>query len=56
MELEDGEEEGEGEGEVDTRTYCYCNRQSFGEMIACDEPGCEKEWVSRLLFLFFFRV
>ncbi|KAJ3517796.1 hypothetical protein NLJ89_g282 [Agrocybe chaxingu] len=24
--------------------YCYCNRISFGEMIACDNESCEKEW------------
>ena len=24
--------------------YCYCNGPSHGEMVACDMPGCEKEW------------
>ncbi|CEG63165.1 Putative Yng2p [Rhizopus microsporus] len=24
--------------------YCYCQRVSFGEMVACDNPGCEIEW------------
>ncbi|GBE82543.1 hypothetical protein SCP_0409270 [Sparassis crispa] len=24
--------------------YCYCNQVSFGEMIACDNPGCKLEW------------
>jgi len=24
--------------------YCYCNRVSFGEMIACDGPSCQREW------------
>ncbi|KAF9532400.1 hypothetical protein CPB83DRAFT_950783 [Crepidotus variabilis] len=24
--------------------YCYCQRVSFGEMIACDNSDCEREW------------
>lgn len=24
--------------------YCYCNRGSFGEMVGCEHPYCEKEW------------
>ncbi|KZS99319.1 hypothetical protein SISNIDRAFT_546111 [Sistotremastrum niveocremeum HHB9708] len=24
--------------------YCFCQRVSFGEMVACDYPKCEKEW------------
>lgn len=24
--------------------YCNCNRVSFGVMIACEGPNCEKEW------------
>ncbi|KAJ7849110.1 hypothetical protein B0H14DRAFT_2766153 [Mycena olivaceomarginata] len=24
--------------------YCYCDQVSFGEMIACDDPRCEREW------------
>ncbi|OCH95256.1 hypothetical protein OBBRIDRAFT_822978 [Obba rivulosa] len=24
--------------------YCYCNQVSFGEMIACDNPECPREW------------
>lgn len=40
----DAEVEGEVEGE-DTETYCYCNRVSFGEMLACDGPNCDMEWV-----------
>ena len=38
-----GEEDGEAE-DPDEPTFCYCNRVSFGEMIACDADGCEKEW------------
>ncbi|KAF8738616.1 hypothetical protein AX14_010910 [Amanita brunnescens Koide BX004] len=26
------------------RLYCYCQEVSFGEMIACDNPKCEREW------------
>ena len=22
--------------------YCYCNRGSFGEMVGCENPYCEK--------------
>ncbi|TNY23918.1 hypothetical protein DMC30DRAFT_372177 [Rhodotorula diobovata] len=25
-------------------TYCYCNRVSFGEMIACENEDCSREW------------
>lgn len=24
--------------------YCYCQRGSFGEMVGCDGPHCEREW------------
>lgn len=24
--------------------YCYCNRGSYGEMVACDNDLCAKEW------------
>lgn len=24
--------------------YCYCGGASFGEMVACENPYCEKEW------------
>lgn len=36
---------GEGDGEGDDRTYCFCDRISYGEMIACDDANCEREWV-----------
>lgn len=38
-------EAGEGEGEGDDRTYCFCDGVSYGEMIACDDEDCEREWV-----------
>ena len=36
-----GDEEEDLEGEP---RYCYCNSVSYGEMVACDMAGCEKEW------------
>jgi hypothetical protein len=24
--------------------YCYCGRTSFGEMVGCENPYCEREW------------
>ena len=36
-----GDEEEDLEGEP---RYCYCNSVSYGEMVACDMTGCEKEW------------
>ncbi|KAF7975179.1 hypothetical protein HWV62_10226 [Athelia sp. TMB] len=35
---------GEGEGDGDDKTYCFCDGISYGEMIACDETDCEREW------------
>lgn len=26
------------------QAYCYCNRGSYGEMIACDNEQCAREW------------
>jgi hypothetical protein len=43
---------GEGEGDGDDKTYCFCDGVSYGEMIACDDLTCEREWV-RLLLVFF---
>lgn len=45
-------EVGEGEGEGDDRTYCFCDGVSYGEMIACDDEECEREWVRLYLALF----
>jgi hypothetical protein len=28
----------------DELTYCYCNGVSYGEMVGCDAPDCEREW------------
>ncbi|CAE7148541.1 unnamed protein product [Rhizoctonia solani] len=32
-----------GKGATD-EVYCVCEEGSFGEMIACDGEGCEREW------------
>ncbi|KAI6048027.1 hypothetical protein EDC04DRAFT_2864160 [Pisolithus marmoratus] len=37
-------EAGEGDNEGDDRTYCFCDGISYGEMIACDDANCEREW------------
>ncbi|TFK42039.1 hypothetical protein BDQ12DRAFT_677553 [Crucibulum laeve] len=38
-------EAGDGDGDNDDgRTYCFCDGVSYGEMIACDEASCEREW------------
>lgn len=38
----------EADGDADDgKTYCFCERVSFGEMIACDDLNCEREWVSQ---------
>lgn len=42
--------EAAGEGEQDDKTYCFCDGVSYGEMIACDNKDCAREWV-RLLFV-----
>ncbi|TFK52000.1 hypothetical protein OE88DRAFT_1658747 [Heliocybe sulcata] len=28
----------------DEPRYCFCNQVSYGEMIACDNEDCEREW------------
>ncbi|CAF1099720.1 unnamed protein product [Adineta steineri] len=29
---------------IDERRYCICNQISYGDMIACDNPTCRREW------------
>jgi len=36
---------GDADGDGDDRTYCFCDGVSYGEMIACDDENCEREWV-----------
>jgi hypothetical protein len=38
VEMEGVEEEG------NEPKYCYCNDVSYGEMVACDNENCEREW------------
>ncbi|KAF9476414.1 hypothetical protein BDN70DRAFT_882463 [Pholiota conissans] len=41
----DGDEEGLDEDENDDELYCFCRKQSYGDMIACDNEGqCPYEW------------
>lgn len=34
----------EEDEEEDKTLYCFCQRQSYGEMVACDGPNCKYEW------------
>ncbi|KAJ5168225.1 Zinc finger PHD-finger [Penicillium canariense] len=36
--------EGDDEDEDHEPRYCYCNEVSFGEMVACDNDACPREW------------
>ncbi|KUJ15442.1 uncharacterized protein LY89DRAFT_588326 [Mollisia scopiformis] len=38
------DEDVEEEIAEDEPTYCYCNGVSYGEMVGCDAPDCEREW------------
>jgi hypothetical protein len=48
VEVEEGdvpeEEEEEAEGGEGEPKYCYCNDVSYGEMVACDNESCAREW------------
>ncbi|TPX73995.1 hypothetical protein CcCBS67573_g04728 [Chytriomyces confervae] len=33
-----------GGTDADEEVYCICQSVSYGEMIGCDSPECEKEW------------
>lgn len=37
------EDEADGDEASDER-YCYCNDISYGEMVACDNKNCAREW------------
>jgi hypothetical protein len=40
-------EEGEGEEDEEEENeprYCYCNEVSYGEMVACDNENCQRQW------------
>lgn len=36
--------EGDDEEDDGEPRYCYCNEISFGEMVACDNDACPREW------------
>ncbi|KAF9478668.1 hypothetical protein BDN70DRAFT_835664 [Pholiota conissans] len=41
----EGEEDiGEEDGEEDLTLYCFCHKQSYGDMIGCDNPDCPYQW------------
>lgn len=42
MDIVDGADDG-AEAD-DGRLYCWCQMGSFGDMIACDDNECEREW------------
>jgi chromatin modification-related protein YNG2 len=31
-------------GDEDSQVYCFCQQVSYGEMVACDNETCEREW------------
>ncbi|KAL4888321.1 hypothetical protein BDV59DRAFT_188816 [Aspergillus ambiguus] len=43
-EEEESIHEGDDEDEEGEPRYCYCNEISFGEMVACDNDACPREW------------
>ncbi|OBT39440.1 hypothetical protein VE00_09832 [Pseudogymnoascus sp. WSF 3629] len=40
----DAEDDEEVEVDANEPRYCYCNGVSYGEMVACDNDACAKEW------------
>jgi len=43
-EVEEEEENDHDPDDPNEPKYCYCGRGSYGQMIACDNDNCEKEW------------
>lgn len=43
MDIDDGDADA-GEEESNEPKYCYCNDVSYGEMVACDNEACPREW------------
>ncbi|WBW72709.1 ING family-like protein Png1 [Schizosaccharomyces osmophilus] len=37
-------EEEEDQEEEDNEKYCFCQQGSYGQMVACDNEDCEREW------------
>jgi hypothetical protein len=50
MDVVDGADDG-AEAD-DGRLYCLCQMVSYGDMVACDDDECEREWVSLSLVCF----
>lgn len=44
IEAEDILRPGDDEDDEGEPRYCYCNQVSFGEMVACDNDYCPREW------------
>ncbi|RMZ73795.1 PHD finger domain (Ing1) [Pyrenophora seminiperda CCB06] len=40
----EAEPEAESDEDGDEPRYCYCNEVSYGNMIACDNDDCPREW------------
>ncbi|KAF8806250.1 hypothetical protein BYT27DRAFT_7191566 [Phlegmacium glaucopus] len=41
----DGDEDVEGDdAEEDLTLYCFCHKQSYGDMIGCDNSACPYQW------------
>jgi inhibitor of growth protein 3 len=49
MDIVDGADDG-AEAD-DGRLYCWCQMGSYGNMVACDDTECEREWVSLVVSL-----
>lgn len=47
---DDATEGGDADADGDDKPYCICGRGSFGQMVACDDPACQVEWVSPHVF------
>lgn len=47
--IEDANLDDNGDAE-DKSIYCFCQERSYGEMIACDNPDCPYQWVSKRCF------
>ncbi|KAK0899796.1 hypothetical protein LTR91_021074 [Friedmanniomyces endolithicus] len=43
-ELDEPEDSDQDPDDPNEPKYCYCDRGSFGEMVACDNERCAKEW------------
>lgn len=37
-------QDAETDDEADEPRYCYCNQVSYGNMVACDNDACPREW------------